>query len=73
MVSRAGGYYGTYFKGYRGMTQWDPLSPTIFNVVVKLVVCHWVSLADEGEEGPEGWGKELQIRTDFFYAYYRLS
>ena len=45
MVARAGGYYGKGFKGGRGMTQGDPLSPTIFNVVVDAVVCHWATLA----------------------------
>ena len=38
MVAQAGGYYGTGFKGARGVTQGDPLSPTIFNVVVDAVV-----------------------------------
>ena len=45
MVARAGGYYGTVFKGARGVTQGEPLSPTIFNVVVDAVVRHWVTLA----------------------------
>ena len=45
MAARAGGYYRTVFKGERGVTQGDPLSPTIFNVVVDAVVCHWVTLA----------------------------
>ena len=50
MVSRAGGYYGTAFKGDRGVTQGDPLSPTIFNVVVDAVVRHLVNgLVDEAE------------------------
>ena len=40
MVARAGGYYGTAFGGERGVTQGDPLSPTIFNVVVDAVVRH---------------------------------
>ena len=40
MVSRVGGYYGTGFKGERGVTQGDLLSPTIFNVVVDVVVRH---------------------------------
>ena len=53
MVARAGGYYGTGFKGERGVTQGDPLSPTIFNVVVDAVVCHWVTLA---VEEAETWG-----------------
>ena len=43
MVARAGGYYGTAFQGGRGVTQGDPLSPTIFNVVVDAVVRHRVT------------------------------
>ena len=44
MVARAGSYYAKAFKGERGVTQGvtqgDPLSPTIFNVVVDAVVRH---------------------------------
>ena len=43
MVARAGGYYGTAFKGEQGVTQGDPLSTTIFNVVVDAVVRHWLT------------------------------
>ena len=50
MVTRAAGYYGTSFGGERGVTQGDPLSPTIFNVVVDAVVRHWVNgLVDKVE------------------------
>ena len=45
MVERAGGYYGDAFKGAQGVTQGEPLSPTIFNVVVDTVVRHWVTMA----------------------------
>ena len=38
MVARAGGYYRAAFTGDRGVMQGDPLSPTIFNVVVDAVV-----------------------------------
>ena len=59
MVARAGGYYGTAFQGARGVTQVDPLSPTIFNVVVYAVVRHWVTVMvlgveERGECGQEG-------------------
>ena len=47
MVARAEGYYGAAFKGARGVTHGDPLSPTIFNVVVDVVVRHWVTLTVE--------------------------
>ena len=59
MVDRSGGYYGTEFIGERGVTQGDPLSPTIFNVVVDAVIRHWVKRIVEeaearGETGQEG-------------------
>ena len=59
VVARAGSYYGTAFKGERGMTQGDPLSPTISNVVVDAVVRHWVTgvivdAEEQGELGKEG-------------------
>ena len=54
MVARAAGYYGTAFGGERGITQGNPLSPTIFNVVVDAVVRHWVNgLVDEAEAKEE--------------------
>ena len=37
MFVRDSGYFGTPFKGHRGVTQGDPLSPKIFNVVVVVV------------------------------------
>ena len=40
------------FKGFRGVTQEGPLSPTIFNVVVDTMVLHWVFLVVEVEECP---------------------
>ena len=54
MLARAGGYYGEEFKGKRGVTQGDLLSPTIFNVVVDAVVRHWIDgIVDETEEKGE--------------------
>ena len=40
MVERTGGYYGEEFKEGRDVKQGDLLSPTIFNVVVDVVVRH---------------------------------
>ena len=40
MVARSGRYYETAFKGERGVAQGDPLSTTIFNVVVDAATRH---------------------------------
>ena len=42
MATKAGRYFGHPFKGYRGITQGDPLYPTIFNVVADTVIRHLV-------------------------------
>ena len=44
MVSQAGQYYGAPFKGYHGVTQGEPLSPTILNMLVNAVISNWVAL-----------------------------
>ena len=68
MVARAGGYYGEAFKGERGVTQGDPLSPTIFNVVVDAVVRHWIDgIVDETEEKGET-GREGRHQSAVFCA-----
>ena len=41
MVAKVGGYFGSSFQGFRGVTQGVPLSPTILNMVVGAVVRHW--------------------------------
>ena len=50
------------------MTKGNPLSPTIFNVVVDAVVRHWVTgvIADAEERGE--LGKEGRHQADLFYA-----
>ena len=50
MVARVGRYYRTTFKVDWLVTQGDPLSPTIFNVVVDLVVSHMVDVMVDGAE-----------------------
>ena len=68
MVARADGYYGKAFKGDRGVTQGDLLSPTIFNVVVDAVVRHWrEGLITETEEKGET-GREGRHQSAVFYA-----
>ena len=58
MMLRAGGYYDAPFHGERGLTQGYPLSPTIFNVVVDVVVRHWGPLLMAEQEGGESSGAE---------------
>ena len=68
LVARAGGYYGKGFKGGRGVTQGDPLSPTIFNVVVDAVVRHWVTIAVTEAEKRRERGREGRHQAALFYA-----
>ena len=42
MVARSRRYYGALFKVSRGFMQGYLLSPTIFNMVVDLVIRYWV-------------------------------
>ena len=50
------------------MTQGEPLSPTIFNVVVDAVVRPWVTLALEEAEKRGERGNEGRHQADLFYA-----
>ena len=68
MLARAGGYYSAAFTGSQGVIQLDPLSPTIFNVVVDVVVCHWVSVIVEGTKERGGRGQEGRHQIFLFYA-----
>ena len=68
MVARAGSYYGKGFKGGRGVTQGDPLSPTIFNMVVDAVVRHWLTIAVKEAERRGERGREGQHQAALFYA-----
>ena len=38
MAAKVGGHYEPVFQSHRGLTQGDPLSPTIFNVAVDAVI-----------------------------------
>ena len=68
MVARLVGYYGAPFCIDRGVTQGYPLLPTIFNVVVDAVFCHWEFLLVAEQEGGEssgdkGDGAQTSVRT----------
>ena len=68
MVARAGGYYGKDVKGERGVTQGDPLSPTIFNVVVDAFVRHWLNGLVDAEEAKGETGREGRDQSEVFHA-----
>ena len=68
MVASAGGYYGTTFKGERGVTQGDQLSPTIFNVVMDAFIRHWVNGLVEEAEAKGETGREGRHQSAVFYA-----
>ena len=53
MLARARGYYTTSFKGCHSVTQVDPLSLTIFNMVVDAVIRHRVMVVAPTEAGVE--------------------
>ena len=50
------------------MTQGDPLSPTIFNVVLDAVVRHWVAVVVEGAGERGDRGQEGRHQDALFYA-----
>ena len=72
MVVKAGGYFGRPFKGYRGVTKGDPLSPIIFNVVMDAVIHHWVTVVMLEEAGVGGPGMTILDLAAYFYADYGL-
>ena len=55
LVCRVAGYYGRPFKSECGVTQGAPLSPTIFNLMVDVIVREWVFQMEAA--GFETWGR----------------
>ena len=46
MAAKAGGHYGHFFQIHHGVTQRDPLSTMIFNMVVNAVIQHWEKVVE---------------------------
>ena len=62
MVAWTGRYYRVIFHGESGVTQGDPLSPTITTVVVDAVVFHWESQFRGVNRGGAAEMKTRQVR-----------
>ena len=56
MVAIPAGTSDALSMGYQGFTQGDPLSPTIFNVVMYTGIRHWVAVVTPTEAGRGGIG-----------------
>ena len=67
MVAKARGYHFPTSKGFRGVTQVDPFSPTIFKVVMDAIVCHWVTVVAEEEAVTKGIGHSIHCLSKYFY------
>ena len=56
------------FKGYHIVTQEDLLPPTIMNMVVYSIICHWVMVVAVKEAGAKGLGASIQYLAEYFYS-----
>jgi hypothetical protein len=52
----------------RGVSQGDPVSPTIFNIVVDAVVRYWLSQVCGADAALAGLGYEVKNQCVLFYA-----
>ena len=68
MVSRVGRYFGLPFKEYRRVTEVNPLTPTLINMVMDAVMCYWVKLVAPTNEVMEGLGLSIRDLAAYFYA-----
>ncbi len=68
MVCWASGNYGMAFKAGRGVTQGNPMSAKLFNILVDAVVQEWIQQLWQGGEFEE---EELsEIMATFFAIFY---
>ena len=56
------------FKGYKGVTQGNPLPPTIFNVAVDAIIRHWMTVVTPTEAGMGGLGLTIIDLAAYFYT-----
>ena len=68
IVARAWRYYGAPFKGSRGVMQVDRLSPTIFNMLVDVFICHLAAVVSGENASLEGSGRLVENLATRFYT-----
>ena len=63
------GFHGDAFGATRGVTQGDPLSPTIFNIMVDAIICCWFSLVLPGGRAEfNGLSESVAEQLALFYV-----
>ena len=67
MAERVIGYYRDPFQGSWGVTQGDPLTTWILNLVVDVIVRHWFGMLTEKKAGPDGFEYTLAEKADFLW------
>ena len=50
----------------------DTIKTLIINIVVDVIIRHWVGLMVENKAGPDGFGYTVADNMTLFYAYYGL-
>ena len=59
IVEQASGYYGTPFKGYRGVNEGYPIFTKMFNLVVNAIFRKWLMILEDMDEGLEVFDRML--------------
>jgi hypothetical protein len=69
MVCRAAGNYDTAFKAGRGVTQGEPLSAKLFNIMVDAVVWEWIQqLRVDGDYNEKEFAEYMATFFTIFYV-----
>ena len=68
LVCKTGGYFGTPFKALCGVTQGDPLSPRIFNLMVDAVIWEWLHQVLGEKVAADGIEAHIRVLLAAFYA-----
>ena len=50
------------------MTQGNPLSPTLFNMIMDAIIRHWVTVAAPPTDGLEGLSLLIREMETYFYS-----